>query len=311
MSDEDEYEYEYDDASMGDGDNEQFEYTDEEEEQDDSLVVLENAYYNAKGLRETDLNEAADAFEQVITQEMEREGKLASWSFKALKQLCKLHLRTANWEAILPVYQRLLECVAAGYVSPNQVEKGIQAMLERVASLCQGNSAASGAASPSSSRMMVEEEVSSTTSTDPSQALALQVYDATLTVFHPVKGSCPNERLWFKTNIKYGQILYETNETSKLQHVLKDLKAVHGMNESGGTSTQSMEIYALQIQLYSRLKDHKRLRATFHQAMNVRGGILHPRSLALIQELQVQLNANACGGIFFSLGSPLFCFRFC
>lgn len=283
MSDEeDEYEYDYDDASMGDGDNEEFEYTDEEEQQDDSAVALENAYYNAKGLRETDLSEAADAFEQVITQEIEREGKMESWSFKALKQLCKLHLRAANWEAILPAYQRLLECVAAGNVSPNQVEKGIQAMLERVASLCQGNSA--GSVSPAS-RMLVEEDSSSTTAADPSQTLALQVYDATLNVFHPVKGSCPNERLWFKTNIKYGQILYETGETNKLQHVLKDLKTVNGMNESGGTSTQSMEIYALQIQLYSRLKDHKRLRATFHQAMNVRGGIPHPRTLALIQEL--------------------------
>ena len=306
MSDEESYEYDYDDdASMGDGDNEQFEYTDEEEEQNDDEVALENSYYNAKGLRETDLNEAADAFEQVITQENEREGKLGPWSYKALKQLCKLHLRTSNWQAILPAYRRLLECVATGNVSPNQVEKGIQAMLERVASLYQGNSSTatsgttSGASSPSS-RMLVEDDAT----TDPSQALALQVYDATLNVFHPVKGTCPNERLWFKTNLKYGQLLYETNETTKLQHVLKDLQAVHTTNDTnssnsttsggaGGTSTQSMEIYALQIQLYSRLKDHKRLRATFHQAMNVRGGIPHPRTLALIQELGGKMHMEA------------------
>ena len=295
MSDEeDEYEYDYDDASMGEGgDNDQFEYTDEEPDQNDAEVALENAYYNAKGLREDDLNAAAEAFEQVIKQETEREGKMTEWSYKALKQLCKLHLRTAAWEAILPAYQRLLACVAAGHVSPSQVEKGIQAMLERVASLCQGSSAASTASGSSSSHhMQVEEE---STTADPSQALALQVYDATLTVFHPVKGSCPNERLWFKTNIKYGQLLYETNETSKLQQVLKELQAVHATNDSGGgvSSTQSMEIYALQIQLYSRLKDHKRLRATFHQAMNVRGGIPHPRTLALIQELGGKMHMEA------------------
>lgn len=46
-----------------------------------------------------------------------------------------------------------------------------------------------------------------------------------------------------------------------------------------------MEIAALQIQLYSRLKDTKKLRAAYHRAMSVRGGIPHPRTLALIQEL--------------------------
>uniref|UniRef100_A0A7S3L0Y4 PCI domain-containing protein n=1 Tax=Amphora coffeiformis TaxID=265554 RepID=A0A7S3L0Y4_9STRA len=296
MSDEeDEYEYDYDDASMGNGENDQFEYTDEEPDQNDDEVALENAYYNAKGLREENLNAAAEAFEQVITQETEREGKMEQWSYKALKQLCKLHLRTANWEAIFPAYERLLECVAAGHVSPTQVEKGIQAMLERVASLYQGSSssaASTASAASSSSRMQVEDE---STTADSSQTLALQVYDSTLTVFHPVTGSCPNERLWFKTNIKYGQLLYETNETNKLQHVLKDLQAVHATNDpgGGGSSTQSMEIYALQIQLYSRLKDHKRLRATFHQAMNVRGGIPHPRTLALIQELGGKMHMEA------------------
>ena len=50
MSDEeDDYEYEYDE----DEEENNFEYTDEEEEQDDAEVALENAYYNAKGLRET------------------------------------------------------------------------------------------------------------------------------------------------------------------------------------------------------------------------------------------------------------------
>jgi COP9 signalosome complex subunit 2 len=296
MSDEeDEYEYEYDedDAEMGEAD--EFEYTDEEEAQDDAQVALENAYYNAKGLRESDLSQAAAAFEDVITQEMTKEGKLGPWSYKALKQLCKLHLRTANVEAILSPYQRLLECVAAGHVSPNQVEKGIQGMLERVASLYQGTT--NSASPPPTSRMV--EDGSTTTSTtsvaDPFQKLALAVYDATLIVFHPGTGSCPNERLWFKTNIKYGQLLYETHETVKLQHVLKELQAVQALNSSsnGGSSTQSMEIYALQIQLYSRLRDHKRLRATFTQAMNVRGGIPHPRTLALIQELGGKMHMEA------------------
>ena len=287
-------EYEYDDESMEENGNE-FEYSDEEEEQDNDEVALENAYYNAKGLREDDVQAAAEAFQQVITLEQERLGHQGSWSYKALKQLVKLHLRAADWDTrVLPAYQKLLECVAAGHVSPNQVEKGIQAMLERVASLCQGSSSSSS--STTASPMLVGDG----NALDAAQALALQVYDATLNIFHPVKGSCPNERLWFKTNIKYGQLLYETNETQKLQKVLKELQAVHAhgaspedASSSSSSSTQSMEIYALQIQLYSRLKDHKRLRATFHQAMNVRGGIPHPRTLALIQELGGKMHMEA------------------
>jgi len=46
-----------------------------------------------------------------------------------------------------------------------------------------------------------------------------------------------------------------------------------------------MEIYALQIQLYSRLKDNAALRDIFQKAMRVQGGIPHPRTLARIQEI--------------------------
>eukprot|EP00980_Cylindrotheca_fusiformis_P009147 scaffold1992_cov113-Cylindrotheca_fusiformis.AAC.12 len=279
MSDEDDYSYEYDDDDM---EEDKFEYTDEEEEQDDTEVALENSYYNSKGLRETDLGEAAAAFEQVILQESEELAskggkKYGQWSFKSMKQLVKLHLRSGNADEMMRQYNRLLECIAEGDVNPNAIEKGINGMLERVSSLYQGASA-----------------ISSPTNADP-QRLALAVYDATLKVFHPSTGSCSNERLWFKTNLKYGQLLYEMNETAKLQQVLKDLKSTQSTdsNAASGSSTQSMEIYALQIQLYSRQKDNKRLRECFHRAMAVRGGIPHPRTLALIQELGGKMHMAA------------------
>jgi COP9 signalosome complex subunit 2 len=267
----------------------------------------ENAYYNSKGLRETDLREAADAFEQVIVQEREElsgngneSKKYGPWSYKSMKQLVKLQLRTGNGDEMIRHYSRLLECISEGSVSPNAVEKGINGMLERVASLLQGGGSSS--TSPIGGL--------DSSSMDP-QELALAVYDATLRVFHPTSGACPNERLWFKTNLKYGQLLYEMNETAKLQSVLRDLKITQQQNESSigdssnsGSSTQSMEIYALQIQLYSRQKDNKKLREVFNKAMAVRGGIPHPRTLALIQELggkmhMVAKEYEAAGKTFF------------
>lgn len=253
MSD-DEDEYEYDDDMP-----EEFEYTDEDEEQDDGMVALENAYYNAKGLRDTDIQAAMDSFEAVIA----KEDPVGPWAFKAMKQLVKLQLRVGSSHQIHTYYQRLLEA-SGGQVSPNAVEKGIQGMLERIAGYTQ-------------SQKLPPEEA---------QTLALAIYDATLRVVNP-SGSCPNERLWFKTNLKYGQLLYERNETGKLQNVLKELTSLES------SSTQSLEIYALQIQLYSRQKDHKKLRETFHDAMNVRGGIPHPRTIAMIQELGGKMHLSA------------------
>ena len=112
-------------------------------------IFLENAYYNCKGLRENDWNEAADAFEKVIVQEQQELSSTDSgkkngpWTYKALKQLVKLHLRTGNAEEMMRHYHRLLECIALGDVNPNAVEKGINGMLERVSSLYQGSSSSS------------------------------------------------------------------------------------------------------------------------------------------------------------------------
>ncbi len=237
--------------------------------------MVENAYYNSKGLREDDLKEAADSFEQVIIQEQEElaskggDKKYGQWAYKSMKQLVKLHLRTGNAVEMMRHYNRLLECIAEGDVNPSAVEKGINGMLERVSSLYQG---------------VPRPSTTSSNAMDP-QKLALAVYDATLKVFRPSTGACPNDRLWFKTNLKYGQLLYEMNETTKLQQVLRDLKTMQTDDSTTGSSTQSMEVYALQIQLYSRQKDNKKLRDVFNKAMAVRGGIPHPRTLALIQEL--------------------------
>lgn len=274
MSDEEDYEYEYDD-DQDEEMEEQFEYTDEEDEANDGEIRMENEYYNAKGLRETDLGKAADAFEKVIAMEKEDQASddknFGQWSYKAMKQLVKLNLRTGNSAEILRHYGRMLDCIAGGTISPNAVEKGINGMLDRISSLLQG---------------------SSTTNVTDSQSLASEVYERTVKFFDPKNGKVPNDRLWFKTNLKYGQLLYETNETAKLQLVLRDLKTTQG-SESSSSSTHLMEIHALQIQLYSRQKDNKKLREVFNKAMAVRGGIPHPRTLALIQELGGKMHMAA------------------
>jgi COP9 signalosome complex subunit 2 len=219
-----------------------------------------------------------------------------SWSYKAIKQLIKLHLRQlsdnndleSNSAAVTRNYERMLRVASSkeAGISPNAVEKGVNGMLERVSSLV-NNFHSSEPAYESMAR-----------------TLARDVYDLTLKAFHPTRGISPNERLWSKTNLKYGQLLYEMNETTKLQAVIKDLLASTSSQSSGESDsmsfdntaqsgTHAMEIAALQIQLYSRLKDTKKLREAYHSAMAVRGGIPHPRTLAMIQELGGKMHMDA------------------
>lgn len=339
MSDSEDYEYEYDESDQeamdagsnggggGDDEDASFEYTDDEGDnnnEDGGEVALENAYYNAKTERDNDeFDEARETFESVVTMEVEQNKKAAGvdnddndgdammdveststndnlgagatplkyhgpWSYKAIKQLVKLHLRSMDDKSAVKDYERMLRvaCSSDAKISPNAMEKGVNNMLDRVASLINNN-------------------VSDDASTTKLASLAQSIYDATLKAFHPTTGLSPNQRLWFKTNLKYGQLLYEMNETNKLQLVIRDLLQSSGQptdilegtttsttnttaassSISSQSQTSVMEIAALQIQLYSRLKDTKKLRATYHRAMSVRGGVPHPRTLALIQEL--------------------------
>ncbi|KAL7523000.1 hypothetical protein ACHAWX_007737 [Stephanocyclus meneghinianus] len=324
MSDSDAYSYEYDESDAGSEshpDEEAFEYTDDDEAKEDAAVNIENTYYNAKASRDNgDFEEAAEGFESVVKMEVETNRNNAgidedntmevdesksqllaplkyhgSWSYKAIKQLIKLHLRSfsdkkdfnSNSSSVVRDYERMLRVASSSDsgISPNAVEKGVNGMLERVSSLV--NNSNSG----------------DSTSESTARTLAREVYDLTLRAFHPNEGISPNERLWSKTNLKYGQLLYEMNETSKLQAVIKDLLASTSCNgaESDAMSsdnavqsgTHTMEIAALQIQLYSRLKDTKKLRAAYHSAMAVRGGIPHPRTLAMIQELGGKMHMDA------------------
>ena len=83
------------------------------------------------------------------------------------------------------------------------LEKGVNGMLDRVSNLS------------SSSTSTATDQPTEDDNGDP-RALARNVYDLTLGAFHPTTGISPNERLWFKTNLKYGQLVYEMNETAKL-----------------------------------------------------------------------------------------------
>ena len=125
-------------------------------------------------------------------------------------------------------------------------------------------------------------------------------------------GDTKNERLWFKCSLKLGQLLLDVDDNVRFQKVINTLleKSEDG---SQGTS-HMMEIYALQIQMYGKTRDtkkvrkktkhvsqdlflphifqlmspqHVQLKDLYAKALSVQNNVPHPRTLGIIHD---------CGG---------------
>jgi len=99
-----------------------------------------------------------------------------------------------------------------------------------------------------------------------------------------------NERVWFRTNLKLGKLLYDHDEYSKLAKVLTELhkscQNTQGEDDQKKGS-QLVDIYALEIQMYTATKNNKKLKELYHKALDIKSAIPHPRIMGIIRE---------CGG---------------
>lgn len=240
------------DDFMDDDEDYGFEYEDDSGSEPD--VDLENQYYTAKGLKsEGKINEAIANFERVLNLEQE----MGEWGFKALKQMVKITFNTNQFEAMLEYYQKLLKYIKTA-VTKNYSEKSINAILDYI-------------------------------STSKQMDLLQKFYETTLDALKDAK----NERLWFKTNTKLGKLYFDMREFYKLEKILKQLKSsckTELGEEDQKKGTQLLEIYALEIQMYTEQKNNKALKKLYEQAQQAiqsKSAIPHPLILGVIRE---------CGG---------------
>eukprot|EP00300_Choanocystis_sp_HF-7_P003087 c12322_g1_i2.p1 GENE.c12322_g1_i2~~c12322_g1_i2.p1 ORF type:complete len:281 (-),score=69.31 c12322_g1_i2:616-1419(-) len=224
-----------------------FEYSDEEEEEED--VDIENQYYTAKTLAETNPDKALEAFEGVIGME-EQKGE---WSFKSLKQIVKILFKQQKYQDMMRRYDEFLATMDT--VTRNFSESSINSVLDFV-------------------------------SMSQDMDILQQFYERTLEALKQAK----NERLWFKTNLKLGKLYYDKEEFGKLQKILKDLHQscldTDGLDDQK-KGTQLLEVYALDIQMCTTTKNHKKLRDLYERSLKIKSAIPHPRIMAVIRE---------CGG---------------
>ncbi|KAK3954813.1 PCI domain-containing protein [Pseudoneurospora amorphoporcata] len=243
-----------DDDFMQDSDEEyDFEYEDDEEE-DNGDVDIENKYYNAKQTKTSDPEEALQEFLSIPPLEPEK----GDWGFKALKQAIKLEFKLKRYQEATEHYEELLTYVKSA-VTRNYSEKSIDNMLN-----------------------YIEKGYD-----DPKAVQCIEkFYSLTLQCFQ----STNNERLWLKTNIKLARLLLDRKDYHAVARKLRELH--NACRKPDGTDdpskgTYSLEIYALEIQMYSETRNNNQLKVLYQKALKVRSAVPHPKIQGVIRE---------CGG---------------
>lgn len=226
-----------------------FEYSDEE--MSEGAVDIENQYYNSKGnVESSNLEEALKGFLEVLRMEEEK----GEWGFKAYKQIVKLQFRMGKHDEMLESYRKMLE-YASGAVTRNQAEKKLNSLLDFM-STCQD------------------------------KHLLQKFYETTL----QSEEGCNNERLWFKANLKLCDLWFQSGDFVPLARALKLLNqkctTKDGLPDLK-KATLLLEVYAIEIQMYSAQKNFKKLKELYDKSLSIKSAIPHPRIMGTVRE---------CGG---------------
>ncbi|KAM7354016.1 COP9 signalosome complex subunit 2 alien [Cochliomyia hominivorax] len=238
-----------DDFMCEDDEDYGLEYSEDSNSEPD--VDLENQYYNSKSLKEDDPKAALQSFQKVLDLE---NGEKGEWGFKALKQMIKINFKLNNYEEMMVRYKQLLTYIKSA-VTRNHSEKSINSILDYI-------------------------------STSKNMELLQNFYETTLEALKDAK----NDRLWFKTNTKLGKLYFDRSEFGKLQKILKQLHSSCQTDDGEDDlkkGTQLLEIYALEIQMYTVQKNNKKLKALYEQSLHIKSAIPHPLIMGVIRE---------CGG---------------
>jgi len=239
----------YDDDFMAEDEDYDLEYSEDSNSEPD--VDLENQYYNSKSLKEKDPKAALESFQRVLDLE---NGEKGEWGFKALKQMIKINFRLGNFGEMMTRYKQLLTYIKSA-VTRNHSEKSINSILDYI-------------------------------STSKQMELLQNFYETTLDALRDAK----NERLWFKTMTKLGKLYFDREEFNRLARILKQLRQSCQTEEGEDDlkkGTQLLEVYALEIQMYTAQKNNKKLKALYDQSLHIKSAIPHPLILGVIRE---------CGG---------------
>jgi PCI domain len=102
--------------------------------------------------------------------------------------------------------------------------------------------------------------------------------------------SIVNQRIWFFTKLKQARsLLANPQRHGQVMRLVKELRRACQRPDGSDDvkKPQLLEVYALEIQLYTALQDTKRLEKLYARSMAVKVGVVHPFTRAII---------HMCGG---------------
>ena len=240
-------EYDFDDYYQ----DEDYDQVYSEAEDSDTEADVENQYLESKSKKGDNLEKALESFQKVLELEGTDKGE---WGFKALKQMMKINFKLGKFSEMMTCYKQLLTYIANA-VTRNHSEKSINSILDYI-------------------------------STSNEVLLLQEFYETTLDALREAK----NDRLWFRINNKMGKLYFDHEEFGKLEKVLKQLHQ-SCQTEDGEDDlkkgTHLLEIYALEIQMYTAQKNNKKLKTIYEKSLRIKSAIPHPLIMGAIRE---------CGG---------------
>lgn len=213
----------------------------------------QNKYYNAKGLKEDNPEDAIKEFRSIIDlRNSSYDEDSAEWIFKSLKQIMKVNFHAGNFPQVLHYLNQLVSFVP--HVNRNYAEESLSKILNNY--------------SLSNDTQFVS-----------------QLYDIILGFLGDTSGGS-NDRLWLKINLNKLKNLLEEKELSGCFPLITSIKDKLKSSSESIRNSFSLEVIAAEIEYYSQQPtlDLVKLNQLHCKSSTITSAVTHPRIMGIIRE---------------------------
>jgi COP9 signalosome complex subunit 2 len=210
-------------------------------------TAVENDYADAKSLIDSNLKGAVERFKEVVAAD-EDHGR---WTFKSYKGIYRAATRHREASLMLDFYQKMLDFQWSGRTR-HDIEKAINKHVDRC-------------------------------NVFPND-VQRKVYDITLEV---VSKDLRNfDKLWFAMKLRVANLLLAEKDFDALAGEIDRMVqwCQEGEQAEQRKATQRLNVYALELQLFTERYDPVKIRSVYQAAMNIKSAIPPPRVLGVIRE---------------------------
>jgi COP9 signalosome complex subunit 2 len=217
------------------------------EEEETWETAVENDYAEAKAAAENNLEEGIKRYKKVIADDQDH-GK---WTFKSLKGIYRACTKHRDAERMMEYYKKMLDFQWSGRTR-HDIEKAINKHVER--------------------------------STNFPVDVQRKIFEVTLEIIS--KDLRNFDKLWFAMKLRSANLLLEEKKFDQLEREIAKMHewCMEGDQAEQRKATQRLNVYALEIQLYTERYDPVKIRNVYQAAMSIRSAIPPPRVLGIIRE---------------------------